>query len=133
MSVPYPRDLTIQENVGAAAATDDLSTIVGRMDRPATVNSVSYIPAANQSGAATNNRTLTLYNRGTAGSGTAVLARLTLSSGVNLSDNIPKTITLGSAADLSVGVGDVLEWESLHVNTGVADPGGMVIVTYAQR
>lgn len=105
-----------------------LRTIVDRAVGPETVYGVEYIPGATQNGADTNSRTLNLFNR-QAGGGTVLVASLALTNGVNLVDNTPKTITLsGTPANLNLATGDVLEWESLAVNTGIADPGGLVRV-----
>lgn len=110
-------------------APGDKSTTL-RVPSAGSVSSVTYIPAASQSGAATNSRTLNLVNKGSAGAGTTVVATLALASGVNLTAFDEKTITVSStAADLVVAEGDVLQWQSLHVGTGIADPGGTVIVT----
>lgn len=94
-----------------------------------TVIGVEYVPVSTQNGADTNSRTLNLYNRGTDGTGTTLVATLALTAGVNLTDNDAKTIALsGTAANLLLTAGQVLEWESLHVGTGIADPGGLVRV-----
>jgi hypothetical protein len=55
-----------------------------------------------------------------------------LVTGVNLVGWAPKTITLnGTAANLVVNIGDVLELQSVHTGTGITDPGGQweVVVT----
>ena len=110
-------------------APGDRSTTL-RVPVAGSVSAVTYIPAASQNGAATDNRTLSLINKGQAGAGTAVVATLSLASGVNLTAFDEKAITVSSpAADLVVAVGDVLQWQSLHVGTGIADPGGTVVVT----
>jgi hypothetical protein len=127
-TAPFTRKLTANVQP-VATAGNDLLTPVGECPFAGTVVGVSYIPTAAQAGANTNSRTLNLYNRGTAGTGTALVATLALVSGVNLVDNDEKTIPLsGTAGNLQVADGDVLEWESLHVGTGIADPGGDVQV-----
>lgn len=130
MANPYPDDLQMSEPIPAMFDNDsaDQNRMLGRVMRPGVVNSVEFIPSWNLTGANTNSRTLTLYNRGAAGAGTAVVAQLALTSGVNLSKGVPKVITLGAAADRVIVVGDVLQWESLHVGSGLPDPGGQVIV-----
>lgn len=131
MPVVYPRDLTHEVGVDQMFDNDagDKVAIVGRVQRPGTVNSVEYIPGWTMSGADTNSRTLSLYNRGPAGAGTTLVATLALTSGVNLTKFAAKVITLSATgANLNVAVGDVLQWESLHVGTGLPDPGGRVIV-----
>jgi hypothetical protein len=64
----------------------------------------------------------------TAGVTTAV-ATLALTSGVNLAADRENPLTLsGTPANLTVAAGDVLEFTSVHVGTGIADPGGLVEV-----
>jgi hypothetical protein len=101
---------------------------VFRAKEAETVTSVVYIPTSTQNGADTNSRTLNVYNRNaTDGTGTTLIATLALVAGVNLVDNVAKTITLsGTAANLNLTAGQVVEWESLAVSTGIADPGGLV-------
>lgn len=94
-----------------------------------TVTAVNYIADTTLTGANTNSRTLTLFNRKGDGTGTTVVAQLAFTSGVNATQWIPKAITLsGTAANLDLAAGDVLSWQSLHVGTGITDPGGMVEV-----
>lgn len=129
MAVTHPVDLELRATVPAAFDQDaaDSRTIVGRCRYPGTVNSVELVPSWALSGANTNSRTYTLYNRGQSGSGTTAIATLALTSGVNLTRAQSKAITI-TAANATVAVGDVLEWESLHVGSGLPDPGGCVIV-----
>jgi hypothetical protein len=128
MTVPFVRSLE-QYAQPVATVGNSLLTIIGEAPFAGTVTSVTYMPTAALSGANTNSRTLNLYNRGQAGAGTTVVATLALTSGVNLVDNDEKTITLsGTPANLVLVAGDVLEWESLAVGTGIADPGGLVKV-----
>jgi hypothetical protein len=127
----FPLTRRYSANAGpVATASGDLLTPVDSAYESETVSSVLYIPQAAQAGAATNNRQLTLYNRGHgAGTGSTVIAQLSLVSGTNLSDNVPISITLSTtSANLALASGDVLEWESLHVGSGVVDPGGRVQV-----
>jgi hypothetical protein len=43
------------------------------------------------------------------------------------------TPSAGTAANLVLAAGDVLNWNSLHVGSGIADPGGLVVVTYSRN
>lgn len=92
------------------------------------VTSVSYLPAADVTGAATNNRTISLVNKGTDGDGTTVVATKALTNGNNLNASDANALTLGVTANLAVSAGDVLAFASVHVGTGIADPGGLVAV-----
>lgn len=98
-----------------------------------TVTEATYAADTAITGANTNSRTLSLINKGGAGSGTTAVATLALTSGVNCTAFDEKAITLSAtAADLVVAAGDVLAWKSLAVGTGIADPGGTVKVVLSR-
>ena len=127
MSMKAPLVETIRAYQAGAAAAADLTTPMGHVPFAGTVTGVRYIPTSVLTGADTNSRTLRVYNRGQAGAGTALVASKAFTSGVNAPANDATDITLtGTAADLVVAQGDVLDFESLHVASGLADPGGMV-------
>jgi hypothetical protein len=131
MPTVYPDGLTLKCDVTSMYDGDggDRVQMIERVQRPGVVNSVELIPNWSLNGANTDSRTYTLYNRGQAGAGTAVVAQLALTSGVNLTKFVSKAITLSATgANRVVAAGDVLEWESLHVGAGLPDPGGQVIV-----
>lgn len=129
MPVTHPPALTHEADVGQMYDNDagDRITNVGRCRYAGYVNSVELIPNWTMSGANTNSRTYTLYNRGTSGAGTTAIATLALTAGVDLTKFQSKTIPI-TGGNALVAVGDVLEWESLHVGNGLPDPGGKVIV-----
>lgn len=114
--------------VGAAA--DDTTTI-GLAPFTGVVTAVTYVADTTLTGANTESRTLSLLNKGQAGSGTTAIATKAFTSGVNATAFDETAITLSvTAADLNVTEGDVLAFKSLHVgSTGLADPGGTVFVT----
>lgn len=119
--------------VASVAAGSDLTSPIGLVPWAGTVEAVEYIPTAALTGADTNSRTCTLYNRGQAGAGTTVVAQQAFTSGNNAPANDATAIPLsGTPANLVVAAGDVLDWESLHVSSGLADPGGLVRVTLAR-
>lgn len=97
------------------------------------VTEVVYTPTSVLTGADTNSRTLSLYNRGQSGGGTTLVAQKAFTSGVNAAANDETDITKSATAgNLVVTEGDVLDWESLHVGaSGLADPGGLVTVHIA--
>jgi hypothetical protein len=117
---PLVRTYTRRNPAVAAGSDAELCAIVA--DEAGTVSSVEYIPDATITGAATNNRTLSVENK------TATLqpASLNFANAVNATQFVSKTITLGGAAALVVNAGDVLTFKSLHIGTGIADPGGLV-------
>lgn len=108
-----------------ATAGNDLRTAVGRSPVAGTVVRCSFYASTTLTGAATNNRTISLLNGGAAGTGTTSIASKNFASGTNATAQSDTSITLsGTAANLVVAIGDVLQWDSLHVGTGLADPGG---------
>jgi len=129
MANPYPPDLTHEADVPSRFDSDgsDYVVMVSRAQKPGLVNSVEFIPNWTLAGTNTNYRTLTLYNRGTAGAGTTAIATLALTSGVNLTKFVPKAITI-TAANATVAVGDLLEWVSTATGSGAPEVGGRVIV-----
>ena len=120
---------TISENVPDVATATDDTKILAECPFDGTVTAVSYTPDAAITGANTNTRRVALVNRGSAGTGTTIVAELQFNSGVDAVAGDEETITLsGTAANLEVTQGDILAWESEAVGTGLADPGGLVQV-----
>lgn len=133
-SAPLVR--VIDANVPAVStAGNDDDTIVGQAPFNCTVTAVEYVPEAGITGAATNHRTFSLVNKGAAGSGSTTVASLAFDSGsVTATANNERAITLsGTAANLDLTAGDTLLWRSVHIGTGITDPGGLVRVTVARR
>lgn len=105
---------------------NSLRSAVGRSPVNGTVIRCSYIASTTITGAATNNRTLSLMNGGAAGTGTTSIASKNFANAVNATAQSDTVITLsGTAANLVVVKGDLLQWDSLAVGTGIADPGGL--------
>jgi hypothetical protein len=112
-----------------ATVGNDLLTNIYQAKQAGTVTAVSYATVTAITGANTNTRSVSLVNKGS-GAGTTVIATLQFDSGVNTTANSPKVITLSATpANLVVAVGDMLQWQSTHIGTGIADPGGLVQVT----
>lgn len=131
MTAPLIR--VIEEGVPAVAqgASDD--TVIGQAPFAGTVTAVQYVPEAAITGAATNNRTISLVNKGQAGTGTTIVATLTFASGTNATANNEVAITLSAtAADLVIAEGDTLQWRSVFNGTGIADPGGIARVSVSR-
>lgn len=132
MTAPLVR--TVEEGVAAAATAAGDDTVIGQAPFDATVTVVEYVPEAAITGVATNTRRVELVNRGQDGAGTTVVASLQFDSGVNATANNERAITLsGTAANLLLAAGDTLQWRSIAVGTGLADPGGLARVTLARR
>lgn len=118
--------------VSTAGNSDD--TVLTQAPFDCTVTSVEYVPEAAITGAATNHRSISLVNKGQAGSSTTTVATLAFDSGVNATANNERTVTLsGTAANLILAAGDTLLWRSVAVGTGLADPGGLVRVTVSRN
>lgn len=114
--------------VSAVAAGND-ATFVARAPYAGVVTSVTYVPVATVTGAATNNRTVNVVNKAQDGSGAASVASLSFGNGTNATAFDEKAITLTTtAADKVVAAGDILAINSTHVGTGIADPGGTVFI-----
>ena len=107
----------------ATAATDE-SFVVGEVNTNATVTEVTVIPSTTQAGVDTTTRTFSLQNRGSAGSGTTVIATfVTDVAGGGFTAFDEKAWTLhATAANRDVAVGDVLAVVETHGSTGAAHP-----------
>jgi hypothetical protein len=131
MTAPFAGAMTCPVQP-VATAGNSLNTIAFIAPRAGTVSSVTYTTVTAITGANTNTRSVTLVNKGQTGAGSTSMATLQFDSGVNTVAADEKTITLsGTAANLVVAAGDVLQWQSAAVGTGIADPGGLVAVTIA--
>ena len=113
----------------AVAQAADAGVAIIRAPFAGTVAAVSYGPSAPITGVAPNTRKLELVNNGQAGAGTTVAASIQFDNGVNATAFDEKVVPLsGTAANLVVAAGDVLAWVSTHLASGIADPGGLVII-----
>lgn len=133
MTAPFTETRLV--NVGpVATAGNDLNTVAFIAPADGVISAVKYTTITAITGAATNNRTVSLVNAGhTDGSGTTSVASLSFASGTDTVAAFPKSITLSAtAADLAVSAGDVLVWKSTHVGTGIADPGGLVSIQFSR-
>lgn len=120
---------TLRSQMQPVGAGADGVIEVGEAPFAGTVTRVAYIPVAGITGANTNSRTFTVTNQGQSGAGTTNVATLAMVSGVNATGDDDKAITLsGTPANVTVAQGDVLTFESTHIGTGIADPGGTVII-----
>lgn len=132
-TAPYVRVIEADVPAVSTAGNDD-DSVIAQAPFDCTVTAVQYVPEAAITGADTNSRTVSLVNKGAAGSGTTTVASLALTNGVNATANDEKAITLsGTAANLVLAAGDTLQWRSIHVGTGIADPGGLVRITVSRN
>jgi hypothetical protein len=104
------------------AAGEDYTAALGTDEQAAgVVAGAVYIPNADITGAATNSRTVEVLDGGT------TVASVAFVAGTNGTEGEPSDMTVASA---DIAQGDSLTAKSLHVGTGIADPGGIVIVTF---
>lgn len=131
---PYTDHLRAQIVRQATAGTDQ-STHVGKAPFAGLVSAAELLPAVAMASSDTVSRTFTLYNRGQAGAGTAVLATyqtLATPTDYAFADNVARSMTLGTAADRVVAAGDILELVETHASTGTAH-GGFALDVSIQR
>jgi hypothetical protein len=119
MRVPYP----------AVAAGSDDSFPIGEAPLKGTITRAYVISDGAITGANTNTRRHEIQNGGQAGAGALVAASKQYDSGVNAAANDNTELTVsGTPANVAVAQGDVLRVHSIHVGTGLADPGGVAFV-----
>lgn len=115
--------------VPAVAAGSDADSAAMRAPFAGNVVAVTYTPDTVLTGVVTNSRTLSLRNKAQDGTGTTVVASVAYVNGVNIAAMDEGTVTLSVVANATdVAEGDILGWQSLHVGTGLADPGGLLRV-----
>lgn len=103
--------------------------VLGYVEYAATVTAVRYMPDAAVTGAATNHKTLTVRNRGTAGAGTTATAAITFASGTNAAAFDATSLTLdATAANRDVAADSVVTLLSAVVGTGMTLPAGTIEV-----
>lgn len=125
----------IRTRVPAVTIAADSEIALGRIpvaQGVQTVTSVTYTPDLLITGTDTQSRTLTLFNRKGDNSGTVVVATLalTLTPPITAAKFVARTIPLSVVAGATdLAAGDVLSWQSLHIGTGLVDPGGLLEVT----
>lgn len=130
-----PLQRVLEQDVAPVSTVgNDLDSVVSQAPFDCTVTKVEFVPVAAITGANTNTRSVTLFNKGQGGAGTTTVATLQFDSGVNASANDERAIALsGTPANLVLAAGDTLLWRSLHIGTGQADPGGLVRVTVTRN
>lgn len=125
-SAPMIRPIVELAVAGVATANADDAINVGRAPYACTVTAVSYAPdAAVSAGDGSNNRLLSLINKGQTGAGVTSVATLTNNANAWAADD-EKAFTLsGTPANLVLAEGDILELNSDATGTGAVDPGGL--------
>lgn len=127
-------DLSQVQALGAvvpalAAAAASVVYELGNANRAGALVRAAYIPNAAVNGQATNSRTLNVLNGGASGAGAVNMTSLPLVAGTNLLAGVENS--LGTSGALAVNPGDAIQFQSALVGTGLADPGGIIVVTLA--
>lgn len=118
-----PYDLTAM--VPAVAQGNEVITVAFRAPKAGTVTAVAYASQGGITGQNTHTRSVSL----TDASG-AEIAKLQFNSGVDAPTATARVITItGSEAAREVVAGEILLWWSSAIGSGLADPGGLAIVT----
>lgn len=130
MSAPFT-DFVERMVPGQATAGTDSAWNVDKAKFDGTLAAATYTPNAAITGDATNNRTFKIVNKGQDGSGTTVMASLTTTA--NLAADDEATLTLSAVEGATdIAAGDILEFNSDANASGVADPGGLVVLALAR-
>ena len=108
--------------VPAADDYTDESGEIQMLPKATTIESINYIPNGNITGVNTNSRSLVVSDTN------GTVATLAFTAGVNATKGEPTPFPL---SETNVPVGDSFQFQSEHVGTGLADPGGLIIVTFA--
>lgn len=125
-----PNVRTLEATLPALGTDVEGDQIVGEAPFAGTVTGVSFTPEAAMTGDNTNSRTMTLVNKGQAGTGTTVIATLAFTTGNNGVAFDEKAFTLSVVAGATtVAEGDILAVAEVTPGTGIANPGGRVQVT----
>lgn len=133
MSSRAPLSRTLSIPLAAVAQVTAATVPVVRAPFDGAITAVSVIAAASIAGANTNTRKLALVNKGQNGAGATEIAALQFNSGTNATAHDETALTLsGTAASRNVAEGDVLVLASTAVGTGLADPGGLLLVTFGR-
>lgn len=131
MSDTAPLLQTVTVSVAGTATAVDNERNVAVAPYGGSVNLVTYTPETTLSGVDTNSRTITLVNKGQTGTGTTIIATKAFTAGQNAAADDETTIPLSpTAGNRLIQNGDVLAWQSLHVGTGLADPGGLAKIEF---
>jgi hypothetical protein len=111
----------------AAVGVDTQCVLTAAVTRDITLTAVTYRPNAAIKGAATNFRTVSIVDASEAAS-PVTLAKYAFEASDNAEAEVEKEIPLESGHTAKAGVNLIAK--SVHSGSGIADPGGVVLVTY---
>ena len=127
MKAPLRRVVTV---VIPALGTDvEGNTVAFEAEFAGKILNVGHIPIAAITGASTNHRKISVINKGSGGLGAVEMAALAYDNGVTAAAYDKKNVPVsGTAADLEFAEGDVIVVYSSTPGSGIADPGGAVLI-----
>lgn len=128
MSAAAPRRHSIEHDHAAVATATTRTDVVARAEEAGFVSAVRFTPSADIVGADTNTRRLDLINKGQDGNGATVIATKTFNAAAGTSADFDEVALTITEANDAVAAGDILALSSVSVGTGLADPGGLVVV-----
>lgn len=111
----------------AAVGVDTQAILSRGLDRDITITGATYTPNEGIKGAATNFRTVSIV-AGDELASPATNAKIAFEAGINAVAGEPSSLTLESGVKAKAGINVVAV--SKHSGTGIADPGGIVLVNY---
>jgi hypothetical protein len=120
----------VRYSVPAVTTAASVNTTLGPRSQQglSRLEEIGYAPDGPIIGQATNFRRVELLNRGPAGTDTDVIASFDFSSAANSATRrVLRALTLNTNGKALIRDGDVLEWRSTAVGSGLADPGGTII------
>lgn len=128
LSESYEEDTAAEATAGTGQEDQ-----VCRAPWAGTLTAASWIPEANVTGVASNNKTLNIRNRGQDGTGTTIMASLALGVGTNCVAFDEKALTLsGTAANLNCAEGDIISYSTTVTGTGMTLPEGKARITLSR-
>lgn len=117
--------------LGTAAATATRDDPILVVPMAGTVTGITIVPQATLTGAATDNKTLSLINKGLTGGDTRVAATKTFALTTDVATAFDETsLTVsGTAANVAVVAGDVLALSQIKVGNGLTVPDVLVKIS----
>lgn len=117
--------------VPASGAAVTTGVLVGAAPVSGRLLAAEYFPSAAIVGADTNSRTLALADLQDASIASLALLAAAGTLAANVGAALPPVDDAATA--LEINAGDVIKFTSTPVGTGLADPGGLVVVTFARE
>lgn len=113
----------------ATSTADEIPVFYNNFRQSVTITAAKFIPTNAITGDNTNSMTLTLRNKGTAGTGTtAVTSALAFLTGTNADALTPTSLTLSTTdANLIVAAGEVLGLNKAVGGSGITLEGQLLI------